>query len=159
MDSRRRGAVLLLAALVVGRVLDRFDLAFENVSSRAGEPPAATEPRPASVDASPAEPVSLDPLRPGPVSKDPHRPEPGSTDPLAVRSDAAVEPAPVLPLSINHATALELQRLPGVGPVLAGRIVAERESGGRFGDPADLCRVKGIGPATSARLAPHLRFD
>ena len=35
--------------------------------------------------------------------------------------------------------------LPGVGPVLAGRIVAEREQNGAFYYPEDLLRVSGIG--------------
>jgi competence protein ComEA len=61
---------------------------------------------------------------------------------------------------VNRASAADLQRLPGVGPVLAARIVAERDARGPFQDPGDLRRrVRGIGARTSARLAPHLRFD
>jgi competence protein ComEA len=36
--------------------------------------------------------------------------------------------------------------LPGVGPVLARRIIADREQRGPFGSIANLRRVKGIGP-------------
>lgn len=57
-------------------------------------------------------------------------------------------------LDINRATAQELVALPGIGPVLAGRIVAYRDSVGRFDAVADLVAVKGIGPATLARLEP-----
>jgi competence ComEA-like helix-hairpin-helix protein len=131
--------VLLLAALLAGRLLDRFDLPFERDSTQPDEPAVSTTPVPAAIDSPRVEEAATEQPRP------------------AARG---TEPSPVeLPLSINRATALELQRLPGVGPVLASRIVAERDSGGRFDGPADLQRVKGIGAATSARLAPHLRFD
>jgi competence ComEA-like helix-hairpin-helix protein len=56
----------------------------------------------------------------------------------------------------NHASDEELNRLPGVGPALAARIVAERERGGPFRTTADLRRVPGIGARTLERLTPHL---
>ncbi|HEX8245025.1 MAG TPA: ComEA family DNA-binding protein [Longimicrobium sp.] len=55
-------------------------------------------------------------------------------------------------ISINSASAQELTRLPGVGPSLAGRIVAWREGHGAFRSLDDLARVPGIGPATVARI-------
>jgi competence protein ComEA len=48
-------------------------------------------------------------------------------------------------LSLNRATATELETLPGVGPVLAERIVAYREEHGRFDEVEDLLGVPGIG--------------
>jgi competence protein ComEA len=51
-------------------------------------------------------------------------------------------------VSINSADAAALEQLPGVGPVTAANIVAERESGGPFTSVDDLERVSGIGPAT-----------
>ncbi len=60
------------------------------------------------------------------------------------------------PVDVNSATADELELLPGVGPSLAGRIVLDRQERGRFASPADLDRVKGIGPTTVAKLAPHI---
>jgi competence ComEA-like helix-hairpin-helix protein len=56
------------------------------------------------------------------------------------------------PLNVNHATAVELERLPGIGPALARRIVADREAQGPFATTAALDRVPGIGPALMARL-------
>ena len=59
---------------------------------------------------------------------------------------------PAGPIDVNLATAEELEALPGVGPVLAARIVADREARGPFTGMADLDRVSGIGPSLLARL-------
>lgn len=53
---------------------------------------------------------------------------------------------------LNSATAAELEALPGVGPVLAGRIVAHREAHGPFASVEDLLDVPGIGEAKLAAL-------
>jgi competence ComEA-like helix-hairpin-helix protein len=55
-------------------------------------------------------------------------------------------------LNVNRATAVELEALPGIGPSLARRIVADREAQGPFATVAALDRVPGIGPALLARL-------
>lgn len=63
------------------------------------------------------------------------------------------------PVRINSALPAELTRLEGIGPALADRIVAERESGGPFSGPEELAaRVSGIGPATVIRLEARLEF-
>src|SRR5258706_10569801 len=59
-------------------------------------------------------------------------------------------------IDIDRASAEELERLPGIGPALAARIIAERGAGGRFGGPDGLLRVRGIGPKTLARIRPYL---
>jgi hypothetical protein len=53
---------------------------------------------------------------------------------------------PVGRIDPNRANALELERLPGIGPALAGRIVADRDRRGPFPSPEALLRVPGIGP-------------
>lgn len=50
-------------------------------------------------------------------------------------------------ININTADAPALERLPGIGPSLAQKIVDFRESHGPFGQPEDLQAVPGIGPA------------
>jgi len=50
-------------------------------------------------------------------------------------------------IDINSAGFYDLQTLPGVGPAIAEKIVAYRDSVGRFERIEDLTRVKGIGPA------------
>lgn len=52
------------------------------------------------------------------------------------------------PVDINHASAEELDTVPGIGPALAQRIVAFREANGPFARVEDLTRVPGIGPKT-----------
>lgn len=59
-------------------------------------------------------------------------------------------------LDPNRAPEVELDRLPGVGPSTARAIVASREDGGPFRWREDLLRVRGIGPATLAKIAPHV---
>lgn len=56
-------------------------------------------------------------------------------------------------VDVNRATAAELETLPGVGPVLAQRIVAHREEHGPFASPDDLRDVSGIGERTLETLA------
>lgn len=82
-------------------------------------------------------------------------------DPLAHRDSSLTLARPLAAgerLDAERATAAAWQRLPGIGPAVAKRIVADRESRGAFGSLGGLDRVPGIGPATLARLAPHLSF-
>jgi competence ComEA-like helix-hairpin-helix protein len=59
-------------------------------------------------------------------------------------------------IDLDRATAEELERLPGIGPSLAARIVAERERGGAFQGPDALLRVPGIGPRKLEAIRPFL---
>lgn len=56
----------------------------------------------------------------------------------------------------NRVDAVELRRLPGVGPVTARRLVRHRRERGAFTHREDLLAVTGIGPRTLERIAPHL---
>jgi competence protein ComEA len=59
-------------------------------------------------------------------------------------------------LDLNLAGAADLDELPGVGPVLAQRILDHRAAIGRFTSVDELRDVKGIGEATFADLAPQV---
>lgn len=88
-----------------------------------------------------------------------------ATEPAAtVPADAPPAPAPTEVgvqklIAVNTASAAELELLPGVGPVMAQRIIDDRAANGPFRSPADLDRVKGIGPKTLEKLTPLVRFD
>ena len=62
-------------------------------------------------------------------------------------------------IDLDAATVKEIESLPAIGPALAGRIVANRDSFGSFGSLDALGRVKGLGPATRRRLAPRVTFS
>ncbi len=63
-------------------------------------------------------------------------------------------------VDLDRATAGDLARLPGVGPALAKRIVAERTRNGPYGGPACLdARVPGVGEGFLRRTGPHLAFS
>jgi competence protein ComEA len=74
---------------------------------------------------------------------------------------AVVAPPPPEPpddrIDLNAADASELQRLPGIGPVGARRIVEERELGGPFRTVGDLVRVAGFGPSRIRGLGGRLK--
>jgi competence protein ComEA len=62
------------------------------------------------------------------------------------------------PLNVNVAGVDELTKLPGVGAVTAQRIIAAR-SAKPFHSLADIDKVKGIGPATLAKIKPFVVFE
>ena len=77
-------------------------------------------------------------------------PEPSADSPPTVAgadADAAL-------IDINAASAQDLETLPGIGPVLAGRIVEYREQNGPFQRTDQLTAVRGIGAATYERIRP-----
>jgi competence protein ComEA len=74
------------------------------------------------------------------------------TDPTAPGATA-----PAAPVDLNTATAAQLDQLPGVGPVLAQRIVDYRTQHGGFRSPDELRQVSGIGEAKFADLKNLVR--
>jgi competence ComEA-like helix-hairpin-helix protein len=69
---------------------------------------------------------------------------------------AAGSAAAAAPIDLNRAGAAELDRLPGIGPVLARRIVEHRTLHGGFRNVEELLLVRGIGPKLFARLEPRV---
>ncbi len=62
-------------------------------------------------------------------------------------------------LDINRASAEDFQKLPGIGPELARRIVAYREKHGSFRRIEDLMAVRGMGIKKWRALKPYLRVE
>jgi len=62
-------------------------------------------------------------------------------------------------VALNNASREELEKLPGVGPVLAARIVEHRERFGRFRRAEHLLMVRGISERRFLQLRPYLRAD
>lgn len=73
----------------------------------------------------------------------------GTEAPTAARVPGRVD--------LNRATASELEALPGIGPVLARRILAYREAQGPFRSVEELQEVSGIGPARLSQLKGLVR--
>ena len=59
-------------------------------------------------------------------------------------------------LDINSATAEDLELLPGIGPVLAARVVEYREAYGGFKDKSDIKNVEGIGESIYGDIEPFI---
>ncbi len=62
-------------------------------------------------------------------------------------------------IPVNGADTELLAVVPGIGPELAGRIVEDRNRFGRFENPEDLQRVRGIGPRRADQFGSYLSFD
>jgi competence ComEA-like helix-hairpin-helix protein len=85
----------------------------------------------------------------------PRRAAPSGTQaPYATRP---AEAAP--PVSLNDASREELERLPGIGPALAARIVEHRERFGRFRRAEHLLLVRGISERRFRQLRPYVKAE
>jgi comEA protein len=83
----------------------------------------------------------------------------GGAGRLSVLHAAAQEPARPMTMpqvNINTATQAELEKLPGVGPSLASRILEYRTKNGGFKKIEDLMNVKGIGEKSFLKLKPQI---
>jgi len=75
------------------------------------------------------------------------------------KAKAPKEPEKPLVIDVDVAAAVELDRLPRIGPVLAARIVNEREANGPFGSLVELQRVSGVGPKLAETIRPYVTFS
>jgi len=69
-------------------------------------------------------------------------------------STAAAEEKSKPPVNLNTASVAELARLPGVGQVIARRIVRHREKSGRFRKVDELLVIRGISQTKLEKLRP-----
>lgn len=68
-------------------------------------------------------------------------------------------PLDSVPVDLDTADAEAIMTLPGIGPTLAARIVADRRLRGPFGSLEGLQRVKGIGPTLAGRINGRVTFS
>jgi competence protein ComEA len=105
-----------------------------------------------SLSSSPSAPVGAgvlgEPAAPT-IARQPAAPPPSVTRPPAAAGGL---------VNVNTAGVDELMSLPGIGEVLAQRIVEHRRSQGPFRRPEDLEAVHRIGPLTVERLRPLITF-
>lgn len=66
--------------------------------------------------------------------------------------------APVFKVDLNLSPPDSLELVPGIGPVLAGRIIAFRDSAGPFANLDDVMKIEGIGRTTFERIKPYLEI-
>ena len=136
--TRPQLIVLLVVVLVAGFGLGvgQWRRAYPGIAARLERIDRVVEPPKPTVDELPlAEPGRR--TAPSP----PQSPTPAKRSP------------PAQPVDINRASEDELRALPGIGAVLASRIVEARERDGPFASLDDLRRVRGLGRAKLEKLA------
>lgn len=125
------------AVEAAGGALPQADLAVVNLARQVGDGEQILVPTPGQV--LPEPPASAPAGAAGVSPSDPGSGEGGQID-------------------LNSATAEELDALPGIGPVLASRIVEWREQNGRFSNVEELREVSGIGAKVMERLRDKVRI-
>jgi competence ComEA-like helix-hairpin-helix protein len=145
--GERRGALVVVLLLAIGTAYDLW-------RAQRTPPVAPGGARAAARDGTP--PDGAGDARGGPARDQ-------GTGAAAARpaSDTAARGAPPerAVLDLNRAGAAELDALPGIGPVLARRIVEHRARHGPFRRVEELRAVRGVGPRLLNRLRPRLRVD
>ena len=153
----RQQALLLLLLLAVGGgglAVQHWRAAHPALAARLeqldGEIAQTAEPE---VDP-PGPPRPVEARTPRGHSRESSEARPARSRPLKVPPPASSENG--VPLDLNRATLADFVRLPGVGPVIARRILEAREEAGRFGAVDDLVLVRGLGRARLERIRPFV---
>jgi len=123
------GARLADVAQAAGGLTADADVAGLNLAGRVGDGEHIVIPREVAADPAP----------------------PGDTSAAPAEADGA--------LDLNRASAADLEQLPGIGPVLAQRIVDYREAHGPFANVNELTGVQGISVRLLEQLRPHITVD
>jgi len=106
--------------------------------------------------------IYQDHYQPLPVtSKDPILREDGDPESLRgyISREDQTETGSFFTVPLNFATQIDLERIPGIGPVMAQRILSYREAKGRFETVEELLNVKGIGPKKLLKIRPYIKMQ
>jgi len=158
-------AFCLFAATLAVMLILRWQVIAQTLDTSATRPQVADTLAPASTSASSTLASSEEDAAARPVVA--AIPDPSGAKAKAVStrtgssnaSKAPRTPERIPRLDLNRAGSAELQQLPGVGPVLANRIVSHRNLHGRFDKYEDLDDVKGIGAKMLEKLRPYLYVE
>ena len=73
------------------------------------------------------------------------------------RNPVTISQAPQ-PVDINKASRKELMSIPGIGQVIAERIIRYRNEAGPFHHAEELLNIRGIGPKSLAAIREYITF-
>ncbi len=104
------------------------------------------------------EPVAESPEEPVPAQQQPSSVSPPTTAMPPYDITKPPTPGPNQPyiVNLNAATQADLERVPGIGPVLAARIIAYRQRYGLFKTVYELRLIKGVGQQTFDKIKPYV---
>jgi competence protein ComEA len=149
-------AVTLGSLVWIGSVTPIRQVTPQHIQPAAAAP-IAVAPRPSANDSLPVHPSREASDMIPDVSNRPQLTPVETPEPPALSRGAHVaSPDPSRRIDLNHATAADLEALPGIGPKLAQRVIEHRRSHGPFTKAEDLRLVKGIGHKKFDRLRPHV---
>lgn len=147
--SLRSGARVQDAVAAAGGALPSADLTAVNLARVIGDGEQIQVPKP-------GEPLSAPAAPPGATTGAPGAARGGAAGAAGSVAGAGTGNATGAVVNLNTADVAALDALPGVGPVLAQRIIDWRTQNGRFSSVDELGEVSGIGEKVLARLRPRV---
>jgi comEA protein len=78
---------------------------------------------------------------------------------VSISQEKKIETGSFFNVQLNTAGQIELERIPGIGPVMARRILSYRQSKGRFQTVDELLNVKGIGPKKLQKIRSYVQIQ
>ena len=157
MDRESRIRILLLLAASILTALVLMAMYFVDPVKIYQVIPASSSSTPAVVSQVSQQIVPQEPTESSPSPEESSDAELPEEDPP--ESEGPQEVLVEKSININTASLEELDSLPGVGPVIAQRIIDYREANNGFYDIQEIMDVSGIGEKTYAKLEPYISVD